>query len=308
MDNLRKRLPPTTALVVFEAAARLLSFTRAAEELHLTQAAVSRHIRLLEQNLGVPLFNRDKRAVNLTPEGQRLERTVSMALGHIAETAVTLRQTHNEPRINLHTTTAFGALWLMRRIGRFRASFPDIQLRLVSVDEKVDLADGHLDLSISYGQGAGEWPHLEATRLFADELFPICSPGLKSQLPEGFDIQGLASQPLLHLEPVDPTWMSWSTWFRYKGIAVTEYTAHATSFNSYLVILQAAQEGQGIALGWRQLVLPFLESGQLVRAVPDAVTAESAYYLLARPGSLALRPELRTVHDWLVSEAEAVTA
>jgi len=211
MESLLKRLPPTKALVVFEATARHMSFTRAAEELHLTQAAVSRQIRVLEQNLGVLLFSREKRTVRLTPEGQRLKRTVSMALGHIAETAVALRQIRDEPQINLHTTTAFGALWLMRRIGRFRASFPEIQLRLVSVDEDVDLAGGNVDLSISYGEGRDNWPGLDATRLLDDELFPVCSPGFEAQLPKGFSIQDLPGQPLLHLESVEPTWMSWST-------------------------------------------------------------------------------------------------
>lgn len=303
MESLRKRLPPTKALVVFEATARHLSFTRAAEELHLTQAAVSRQIGLLEQNLGVLLFNREKRAVNLTPEGRRLKRTVAMALGHIAETAVALRQIHNVPHINLHTTTAFGALWLMRRIGGFRAAFPDVQLRLVSSDDEIDLLNGNIDLSISYGEGEGDWPGIDATRLLADELFPVCSPAFRSGLPDEFSIEDLPGQPLLHLESAEPTWMSWSTWFRYMDVDEERRALRGTSFNNYLVILQAAQEGQGIALGWRQLVQPLLESGQLVRPVPDSLDADSAYYLLVQPGSLELRPELRTVHDWLVQEA-----
>lgn len=303
MESLRKRLPPTKALVIFEAAARHLSFTRAARELHLTQAAVSRQIRVLEQNLGVPLFNREKRAVRLTAEGERLKRTVSMALGHIAETAVALRQLHNEPHVNLHTTTAFGALWLMRRIGRFRAASPDVPLRLVSSDDEIDLFGfgGNIDLSISYGRG--DWPGLDATRLLEDELFPVCSPGFKDSLPDGFDIQQLPGQPLLHLESVEPTWMSWSTWFRHMGVEADDSTPRATTFNNYLVIIQAAQEGQGIALGWRQLVRPFLESGQLVRPIPDSLNADSAYYLLVQPGSLDLLAGLRTVHDWLLEEA-----
>jgi DNA-binding transcriptional LysR family regulator len=303
MESLRKRLPPTKALVVFEATARHLSFTRAAQELHLTQAAVSRQIRTLEQNLGVLLFNREKRSVHLTPEGERLRRTVSMALGHIAETAVALRQLHNEPHINLHTTTAFGALWLMRRIGRFRAAFPDVQLRLVSSDDEIDLFgfSGNIDLSISYGRG--DWPGLDATRVLEDELFPVCSPQFRDGLPDDFSIAQLPSQPLLHLDSVEPSWMSWSTWFRYMGVEIDEAAPHATSFNNYLMIIQAAQEGQGVALGWRRLVQPFLDSGQLVRPVPDSLEADSAYYLLVQPGSLDLRPELRTVHDWLLEEA-----
>lgn len=303
MESLGKRLPPTKALVVFEATARHSSFTRAAEELHLTQAAVSRQIRILEQNLGVPLFNRDKRAVHLTPEGQRLRRTVAMALGHIAETAVALRRIHAEPRINLHTTTAFGALWLMRRIGRFRADHPDIQLRLVSADDEIELLNADIDLAVSYGQGEGDWPGLEATRLLEDELFPVCSPDFSSRLADDFAIADLPGQPLLHLESVEPTWMSWSTWFRHMGIDADDHTPRATSFNNYLVILQAAQEGQGIALGWRQLVQPFLDSGQLVRPIPDSLSADSAYYILVPPGGLELRPELRAVYDWLRREA-----
>lgn len=301
MESLRKRLPPTKALVVFEASARHLSFTRAAGELHLTQAAVSRQIRVLEQNLGVLLFSRERRRLALTPEGERLKRTVAMALGHIAETAVALRQARSEPRVNLHTTTAFGALWLMRRIGHFRAVYPDVRLRLVSSDEDIDLAAGNADLSISYGQG--DWPGLDATKLLDDELFPVCSPDFKSRLPSDFSIEDLPEQPLLHQEAVEPTWMSWSTWFRYMGVASDERAPHATSFNNYLMILQAAQQGEGIALGWRRLVQPFLDAGQLVRPIPDSLSADSAYYLVVRPGSLSLRPELRAVHDWLLEEA-----
>lgn len=301
MESLRKRLPPTKALVVFEASARHLSFTRAAQELHLTQAAVSRQVRVLEQDLGVALFSRERRAVKLTPEGERLKRTVAMALGHIAETAVALRQTRGEPHVDLHTTTAFGALWLMRRIGRFRAAFPDIPLRLVSSDDEIDLSSANLDLSICYGEG--DWPGLEATRLLDDELFPVCSPDFKDRLPAGFAIENLPDQPLLHLESVEPTWMSWSTWFRHMGVEVDDRKPRATSFNNYLVILQAVQEGQGIALGWRRLVQPFIESGQLVRPVDESLTADSAYYLLVRPGSLERRPELRAVREWLLAEA-----
>jgi len=301
MESLRKRLPPTKALVVFEATARHLSFTRAAQELHLTQAAVSRQIRVLEQDLGVLLFSRERRSVSLTPEGGRLKRTVAMALGHIAETAVALRQTHGAPHVNLHTTTAFGALWLMRRIGRFRAAWPDIQLRLVSSDDEIDPGGTNLDIFISYGEG--DWPGLDATRLLDDELFPVCSPDFRSRLPEDFSLNDLPAQPLLHLESVEPTWMSWPTWFRYMGIEIDDREPRATSFNNYLVILQAAQQGQGVALGWRRLVQPFIDSGQLVRPVAESLTADSAYYLLVQPGSLAFRSDLRAVHDWLLEEA-----
>ena len=156
------------------------------------------------------LFNREKRAVHLTPEGERLKRTVAMALGHIAETAVALRQVHKVPHINLHTTTAFGALWLMRRIGRFRAAFPDIQLRLVSSDDEIDLRNGNIDLSISYG--AGEWAGVDATRLLEDELFPVCSPDFNTGLPASFGLADLPGQPLLHLESGDRVPASTTTW------------------------------------------------------------------------------------------------
>lgn len=303
MESLRKRLPPVNSLVVFEAGARLLSFTRAADELHLTQAAVSRQIRLLEQNLGMLLFNRENRALTLTPEGQRLKRTVAMALGHIAETAVALRQLHDVPHVNLHTTTAFGALWLMRRIGRFRAAYPDLQLRLVSSDDDLDPLTGNIDLSISYGESASDWSGVNATRLLDDELFPVCSPQFRRGLPADFSLQGLAGQSLLHLEVPTPSWMSWPAWFRGMGVDAALQDTPATSFNNYLVILQAAQEGQGVALGWQRLVQPFLDSGQLTRPLPDSLRTEGAYYLLVQPGSLELRPELRRVYEWLCQEA-----
>lgn len=299
MQSLRQKLPPTKALVVFEATARHMSFTRAAEELHLTQAAVSRQIQILEHNLGVPLFKREGRSVKLTAEGERLQRVTIVALEDIAEVSVALRHIHQDRSINIHTTTAFGALWLMQRIGSFRSQYPEIQLRLVSSDEPVDLSEGDIDLAIAYGHG--NWSGAESEKLFEDEIYPVCSPAFAAGLSENFSLHDLMAQPLLHLESVEPTWVTWSAWLRGNRVDPGQ-SLNGTSFNNYLVILQAAQQGQGIALGWHRLVHPFVTAGQLVRPIPNSFQPEGAYYLLVKPGDIDQQSEIQAVYDWLRSQ------
>ena len=300
MESLRQKLPPTRALVVFEAAARHLSFTRAAQELCLTQAAVSRQIGILERNLGVSLFAREKRSVRLTAEGKRLQAIASPALAQLAETAAALRRSQQDQVVNIRTTTAFGALWLMPRIGRFQTLHPDIRLRLVTSDEPVSLHNESIDLAIVYGHG--EWPGFDVTLLFRDELFPVCSPDLALAWGEKLNLEELTSCPLLHLESVESTWVTWREWLGGLNIAC-QPELPGTRFNNYLVVLEAAQQSRGIALGWSRLVNHLLTNGQLVRPLEESLTPKGAYFLLTRTYTEDTRREIAAVREWLVSDA-----
>ena len=169
-----RSLPPTNALVVFEAAARHTNFTRAAEELAVTQSAVSRQIQLLEDHLGIALFHRQSRGLRLTQEGERLHRAVSMGLEHIANVAADLRRQRGPRELTVATSVAFASYWLMARIAKFRAAHPQVELRLVAASPVYDLAAAGIDLAVRYG--TGEWPGVEATRLFDNEIWPVCAP------------------------------------------------------------------------------------------------------------------------------------
>ncbi len=183
MVSLRRRLPPANSLVVFEAAARHLNFTRAAKELGVTQAAVSRQMQLLEEHLGTAMFQRTPRHLKLTPAGQRLYKAVTMGLEHIAGTAVELRRIGPEADLTVSSSVTFASYWLMHRVAKFRAAHPEIELKLVASAPVSDLASAGVDLAVRYG--SGRWPGVRTARLMDNEIFPVCAPGYRAaDLPQ----------------------------------------------------------------------------------------------------------------------------
>src|SRR5262249_3922328 len=181
MIALRKRLPPANSLVVFEAAARYLNFTRAAKELGVTQAAVSRQMQLLEEHLGTVLFQRSPRSLKLTPAGLRLHKAVTMGLEPIAGTAVELRRSGPQADLTVSTSVTFASYWLMSRVAKFRAAHPEIELKLVASAPVGDLASAGVDLAVRYG--SGRWPGVRTVRLMDNEIFPVCAPGHRPPRP-----------------------------------------------------------------------------------------------------------------------------
>jgi putative choline sulfate-utilization transcription factor len=299
MTALNRQLPPLGALVAFEAVARHLSVTRAADELALTQAAVSRKIRQLEEELGVALFDRLHRALRLTDAGERLQAAASSSLTHLAETAEQLRRRGQSAQVEVSTTIAFASFWLMPRIPQFRAAHPEVELRLSVSDPYVDPAREGVDAGIRYG--GGDWRGVAATRLFDEEVFPVCSPGYLAQHPELTDIRALAEQTLLHLDVDYHAWTDWATWFRDLG-ASPPPRRRGLQFNTYTILIQAATAGQGVALGWRHMVDDFLDQGSLVRPIPATFRTQGAYYLV-QPRGREPGTEVRAFTDWLLAEA-----
>ncbi len=290
-----RRLPPLNALRAFEAAARHLSFTRAAGELNVTQAAVSHQIKGLEERLGVLLFRRLNRTLRLTDEGQVLLPAVGEALDLIAEAVERLEDRESAGVLTVSTLDSFAATWLVPRLGRFRTRHPEIDVRITTADHPVDFAREDIHMAIRYGRG--EWAGLDIVRLMNEELFPVCSPSL---LGEGTPLRrpsDLCHFTLLH----DDLRVTWRMWLMAAGADQVDPDRGPTFNHSHLV-MQAAIAGAGVALGRSVLVADELASGRLVKPFEFSLPAEYAYYVVC-PEATAGRPKIQAFREWLLEAA-----
>ena len=248
----RFQQPAINSLVVFEAAARSGSFTRAAEELQVSQPAVSHAMRVLEQDLGVLLFERRHKGVATTDAGQHLLEQVGLGLTLIDQALRDVRSMTVGQPVTLAVSTATATWWLLPRIARFKQLHPDIELRCITTDTDPDLARERIDLAITLG--TGEFPQHQRWHFVDEEIFPVCSPAFLSRCGGMGDVVALTRATLLHLEEryARPR-LDWAGWLARFGVAMDRGT-RLFRFNDYSVVLQAAIEGQGLAMGWRHLV------------------------------------------------------
>ncbi len=290
------------SLVVFEAAGRLLNFTRAGAELGISQAAVSKQIRSLEEYLGVTLIQRCTRSLSLTSNGRRFHRAVTAGLRQISDAVDEIRPRKHDSQISITTTIALASTWLMGRIAKFRAAHPGIDLRIVASDAISDLSADGIDVAIRYGMG--NWPNTTVEKLFEIELFPICSPSyMNATTPPGIP-KDLLQHTLLHVDEPNSQDADWAVWME----AVGSPTGHLTGglrFNNYPLLIQAALDGQGIALGWGHLIDDFLESGNLIRILPTTVWLKPAFYVVL-PNDVVPRSEVNQFRDWIVEETRSL--
>jgi len=290
-------LPPLQALVVFEAAARLGNFTAAGNELGLSQPAVSQRIQMLENNLHTALFERRHRGVQLTESGHSLYLIVRSSLNDISEQLARTRRQRNILRID--TDMGFASYWLLPRLERLQALIPGVEVQVTTSPNDYNLRDNHAELAIYFGQG--NWPGTQAQRLFPEIVFPVCNQQLKSEMANKPCAEALLNQPLLKLPETRPQrWMTWEDWFRHHQIFTPGLRASRT-FNAYSLVIQAALEGQGVALGWQPLIAPFIASRQLVQCGPQ-VRTERGYYLISASHK-PLSGQLESVKSWLLDEA-----
>ncbi len=296
MRLLRRSLPSPSALFVFEAVARQLSFKKAADELNITQPSVSYAIRKLEEHLQLRLFERLYRRIELTPRGDLLYRDISKAFDIIEKSLGTLHEP-TEQTVRIAVTTVFATQFLVPRLPKFEALNPNIRLDILTVDwptgpdSKTDLSP-HLD---RFGLDAPDlWP------LATEEIFPVCTQGYLEKHGALSSPLDLVNHKLLHLEDRHFERTSWIEWARLAGFPGLAFN-NLTSLNNYMVVLQSALAGQGIALGWRHLVAPLLEQGALVRPVEETVLTGKMWYLRERKEK-RLRPVAATVRDWLLAE------
>ena len=290
-----RRLPPLNSLRVFEAAARRLSFTRAAAELNVTQAAVSHQIKALEGRLGVALFRRLNRSLRLTDAGQALFAPVGEALDLVAAAILRLDAAEATGALVVSTMDSFAANWLVPRLARFRARAPDIDVHITTSDQFVDFAREGIDVAVRYGRG--DWPDLDVRRLMTEEVFPVCSPGLVERGPRLAAPADLAGQTLLH----DALGEDWRMWLLAAGVDGVDPERGPRYSHSNLVV-QAAIAGEGVALGRSVLVADALAEGRLVRPFAISLPVEFAYYVVAPKGAAA-RPKVKDFRDWLLEEA-----
>jgi LysR family transcriptional regulator, glycine cleavage system transcriptional activator len=295
-------------LVAFEAAARHGSFTRAAEELRLSQPAISHAIRALEEQLGVSLFERRHKGVHATEAGAYLREQVAMGLTLVEQALREVRQMSSASQVTLSSSTATATWWLLPRIARFKQAHPEVELRCITSDLDLDIERAGIDLAIEQGyraQGAGEFPRNRRWRFVDEEVFPVCSPRYLERHAERHGAMSgptsLTRATLLHLEERYRPRLDWTGWLARFGVKPMR-GGRQFSFNDYGVVLQAALEGQGVALGWRHIVAPLLAEGRLVRPVAESVTTDNPIYLIAaRSGHL--RSAAVKLRDWLLAEA-----
>jgi LysR family glycine cleavage system transcriptional activator len=286
------KVPPLSTLRAFEAAARLESFSRAAEEIFVTHGAVSHQIRSLERALGAALFLRNGRRVSLTVEGRQFAERVRAALRDLAEAAQFVRRTERDRVLTVSMLPSFAARWLLPRLGRFMQRHPAIAVNIHTSFTLVDFERDEVDLAIRFGRG--NWPELEAQKFLEDEYFPVASPRFnRGRLPAR--PSDLGRFPLMRSDD-EP----WTPWFRAAGVKLEE--PRSPIFSDSSLLLQAAADKRGIALARRTIVEADLHAGKLVRLFKIALPAAGANYLVWPKGKLSANATL--LRDWLLEERQ----
>ena len=298
------RLPPLTALRAFEAAARRMSFVRAAEELHVTPAAVSHQVKALEQQLGQPLFRRLPRGLVLTDAGRAMLPELAKGLDHFARAVRSAVAGELAGGLRLTAIPSFAQLWLLPRLGRFFALYPEIEIVVHGTSALVDLVREDIDLGIRYGSGRypGHWTRL----LFAEETFPVSAPALLDGPPALRRPEDLRHHRLLHdwNLTAGETWLTWRAWLDKLGLVDID-PSRGLQLSDSLMLVEAAVRGLGVAIGRTSLAGEHLAAGRLVRPFATTMRAEFAYYVVCPEGSEA-RPRLRAFVGWLLDEARAM--
>jgi LysR family transcriptional regulator, glycine cleavage system transcriptional activator len=285
-------LPPLHAFRTFEAAARHGNFTRAAAELHITHGAISHQMKTLERELGVALFRRSGRGVQLTEPGRELAATVRDALDRI-ERGVDHLRGRTQRALTVSVLPAFATHWLIPRLAAFNSRHPDIDINVRASPLLSDFTVEDVDLAVRYG--GGKWPGVQAIQLAHEDVFPVCSPRFNGgRLPA--TLAELARAKLLHT-PLQP----WDEWFAALGVTVTHERRRMT-FTETDILLRAAINGLGIALSRRLLAQPELDAGRLVRPVPHSVRADRSYFIVY-PDTGEPGPRLVIFRDWLLEQA-----
>jgi LysR family glycine cleavage system transcriptional activator len=290
-----RRLPSLNALKAFEAAARYESFTRAAEELCVTQGAVSHQVKALEVELGLKLFNRERQSLAITEAGRGYLEVIRDAFDRIAAGTERLLQRQSTRALTLSTSSNFATKWLVHRLGRFAESYPDIDLRISASLHHVDFAREDVDLAVRHGDGRITGLHV--TQLCVEELVAVCSPKLlrgRSGLRKPAD---LARHTLIHVNDSS----DWVKWIDSAGVRNVDPT-RGPKFNQASMALDAAVDGQGVALARTALATWDLIAGRLVRPFKQSLPVSYAYWIVC-PKATAELPKIAAFREWLLAEA-----
>ena len=297
-----ERLPPLNALRCFDIAAKHLSFTKAAAELHVTHSAVSHQIKALEEWLGLPLFRRVNRGLVLTEAGQGYLKPIREAFERLGDATRRLRVRERSGPLTVSVMPSFAGKWLVPRLGRFRQRHPDIDVRISASSELVDFERDDVDIAVRYGRG--NWPGLKIELLMHESLFAVCSP----RLLQGPDAIREPADIARHTLLSDLDWRIdvWQIWLEAAGLSGLEMR-RALSFNYSNLMIQAAVDGLGVALSQNALAGDDLAAGRLVRPFDISLPTEYAYYVVM-PEASAERPKIAAFRNWLKDEAKAGNA
>jgi LysR family transcriptional regulator, glycine cleavage system transcriptional activator len=295
-------LPSLNGLRAFEAAARHMSFTRAAAELNVTQTAISHQIRRLEEQLGKRLFLRKNRALALTRDAADYLPAIRAAFDDLRRATERLQRPEREGLLIVSTTASLAAKWLVTRVASFQDAHPGIEVRLTTSPHLVDFQREEVDMAVRYGHG--QWPGLRTQWLMAEEIFPVCSPALASgpkplQRPED-----LAQHTLLHTSAGREDWRLWLT---AAGLPVSLALRRGLSFDERFMAIQAAIDGLGIALSNKNLVDADIAAGRLVAPFDVVLPADAGYYIVA-PEETADTRKVALFRDWLLRSVTKGTA
>lgn len=298
---MNRRLPSLNALRAFEAAARHLSLTKAARELHVTPAAVSHQIKALEADLGLPLMHRVKGGFVLSEAAKVGLPGLRDAFDRLHEAVRGMRLEEVSRILTVSAAPSFAATWLVPRLDRFKQRYPEIDVRLDASFGMVDFLHDNVDVAVRYGPG--DYAGLHAVRLFDEEMFPVCSPLLLERGPPLSEPRDLARHNLLHSDwtPEKGVWPDWRMWLLAAGAEEVD-SDRGPRFTQQSIALQAAVQGQGVALGSPALVADDLAAGRLAKPFDLSVPVDFCYFVVAPPATAEL-PRVRAFRDWLVAEA-----
>src|SRR5215469_1452209 len=292
------RLPSLNGLRAFEAAARHMSFTLAASELNVTQTAISHQIRRLEEELGVRLFARQNRSLELTPEAREYLPGIRAAFNDLRLATDRLKRKDNDRVLTVSTLASLAAKWLLPRLSSFQQAHPTIDVRITTSTSLVDFRHDDVDAAIRYGRG--HWPGVRAQWLMADELFPVCSPALlKGDKPLRCP-EDLANHTLLHTSGYDDDWRLWLT---AAGLPSNISKQPGLSFDLSFMTVQAAIDGIGVAMGRTSYVQDDIAKGRLVVPFKIALPADAGFYLVS-PEAVEAPPKLRLFRNWLLAAVQ----
>ncbi len=298
----RRRLPPLNSLRAFEAAARHLNFSRAADELAVTPGAVSQQIQNLEDYVGAALFKRTPKGLLLTDAAQTALPALREAFDRLAEAASLLTAAVDGRRLTITAPPSFAAKWLAPRLGAFERAHPQVDVWLNAGMELVDMTAGEVDVALRYG--AGRYPGLEVRRLIGESVILVASPDLLAEQPLARP-EDLAGHVLLHdgSPDLDDSCPDWSMWLAARGLKGID-GQRGPRFNQSSLVIEAAVNGRGVALAKHTLAQADLEAGRLVAPLPIATAVDFAYYL-AHPKAKGRLPQVKAFIAWIEAEAAA---
>lgn len=299
-----RRLPPLNGLRAFEAAARSLSFTKAAEELNVTPAAVSQQVKSLEEYFGVALFKRLTRALMLTNSGQLVLPVLQEGFDKLAEADHILRNRRDDRILTVSVAPSFGAKWLVPRLDRFRRAYPDYDIRIDATDTRADFKRDNVDIAMRYG--LGEYPGLVSECLLTEVAVPVCSPRLLEGEHPLRTPEDLRHHTLLHIQwkMESDAAPNWRMWLKAAGLDDID-PDRGPQFSLESMAIQAAMDGQGVSLISSALVEEDIAAGRLIRPFPEEVIQKTKFcYFLVYPEAHLQYPKVAAFRDWVQTEIQ----